>query len=285
MTDPTSHLAALADSARWRIVELLADRPRSVGVVADLGGLRQPQATKHLQTLERAGLVTSRRSAQRRYYVLAAEPLRALAARLLALADTVDAHRAEFDSLEEYVAAVDVERRAADRPGWADDRTFEFHRSLPAGRDVVWEYLTRPELLARWWAPRGLRISELRFDAAPGGAIALEYVEADDLAGTAGVVGRAEGAVTTVEAPDRLRYDLSPQLPGGGVAFTGHYDLRLREGAGSTELDVSLRIAGSTTLSADFIAGIPLGWGQSLDALVDAVAADPSNPSHRKEPK
>jgi len=63
MTDPTSHLAALADSARWRIVELLADRPRSVGVVADLGGLRQPQATKHLQTLERAGLVISRRSA------------------------------------------------------------------------------------------------------------------------------------------------------------------------------------------------------------------------------
>lgn len=285
MTDHLPPLAALADSARWRIVELLADRPRSVGVVAELGGLRQPQATKHLQTLERAGLVTSRRSAQRRYYVLDAEPLRTLANRLLALADTVDAHRAEFDSLDEYVAAVDVERRAADRPGWADERTFEFHRSLPAGRDVVWAYLTRPDLLARWWAPRGLRISDLRFDATPGGAIALEYVEADDAAGSGGVLGRAEGAVTAAEAPDRLRFDLSPQLPDGGVAFTGHYDVRLQEAAGSTELDVRLRIADSVTLSADFIAGIPLGWGQSLDALVEAVAADPSNPSHPKEPK
>ena len=44
--------AALGDGARWRIVELLAERPRSVGELAELTGLRQPQTTKHLQTLE-----------------------------------------------------------------------------------------------------------------------------------------------------------------------------------------------------------------------------------------
>ena len=53
-------LAALADPARWRIVAVLARRPRSVGVVAELTGLRQPQATKHLQTLDRAGIVISK---------------------------------------------------------------------------------------------------------------------------------------------------------------------------------------------------------------------------------
>src|SRR4051812_39253709 len=179
-TDHLSQFAALADPARWRIVELLADRPRSVGVVAGLGGLRQPQATKHLQTLERVGLLAGRRSAQRRYYVLDAEPLRALAAQLLALAETVDANRAEFASLDEYVATVDAERLAADQPGWADDRAFAFHRSLDRDREVVWEFLTKPELLAHWWSPPGLRISEVRFDATPGGRIVLEYVELDD---------------------------------------------------------------------------------------------------------
>ncbi len=58
--------AALGDSARWRIVELLAERPRSVGELAESTGLRQPQTTKHLQTLARAGLVTVSPLGQRR---------------------------------------------------------------------------------------------------------------------------------------------------------------------------------------------------------------------------
>ncbi|MDX3111088.1 ArsR/SmtB family transcription factor, partial [Nonomuraea angiospora] len=55
-------LIALADPARWRLVTLLAERPRSVGVLAQLAEARQPQTTKHLQTLERAGVVTSQRT-------------------------------------------------------------------------------------------------------------------------------------------------------------------------------------------------------------------------------
>ncbi len=68
-------LIALADPARWRLVGLLAERPRSVGVLAQLAGARQPQTTKHLQTLERAGLVTSRRTGQRRIYALGARTI------------------------------------------------------------------------------------------------------------------------------------------------------------------------------------------------------------------
>ena len=36
-------MIALSDAARWRIVLLIAERPRSVGVVAELTGLRQPE--------------------------------------------------------------------------------------------------------------------------------------------------------------------------------------------------------------------------------------------------
>ena len=47
--------AVLGDGARWRLVELLAERPHSVGELAELTGLRQPQTTKHLQALSRVG--------------------------------------------------------------------------------------------------------------------------------------------------------------------------------------------------------------------------------------
>ncbi len=273
----TRQLTALGEPARWRIVELLATRPRSVGVVARLTGLRQPQATKHLQALERAGLVTGRRSAQRRYSVLDPGPLRTLAAALTELADTVEANRAEFDSLDEYVATVDAERAAADRHQWADGRLFEFSRRIAAPRETVWAHLTRADLLAHWWAPRALRTSHLTFDAVAGSPIVQEYVEEGDADGSSGVIGRAEGAVTEVESPSRLRFVLSPMLPDGTVAFTGHYDLRLRDDAGTTVLEVSLRIADSSVDSADFVAGIRLGWDQALDALVTA-ASDPLPP-------
>lgn len=266
-------LALLGDAARWRIVHLLAARPRPVGVVAQHADLRQPQATKHLQALERAGLVTARRSAQRRYYVLEPQPLRELAAAITELAETVEANRAEFDTLDDYVLAVDAERLAADRDGWADDRVFEFHRRIAAPREAVWRHLTAPDLLADWWTPRDLQMSRIELHARPGGRIVQEYVHAGDAQGSAGVVGYAEGAVTKVEAPGRLEFRLSPLMPDGSLAFTGHYIITLHDQAGETAVDVRLRITDSAIDSADFIAGIRIGWSQALDNLVAATTA------------
>jgi hypothetical protein len=63
-------------------------------------------------------------------------------------------------------------------------------------------------------------------------------------------------------------------LPDGGLAFTAHLDLALRPTGTGTDLDVHFRIADSTVDSADFIAGIEIGFGQSLDKLTATLAAD-----------
>lgn len=80
-------LAALAEPARWRLVNLLAETPRSVTVLAQLAGARRPQTTKHLQTLQRAGLVSSKRRGSRRIYSLNPSALKELAAALSQLAE------------------------------------------------------------------------------------------------------------------------------------------------------------------------------------------------------
>src|SRR6185312_2313024 len=105
--------SVLGDSARWRIVELLAQRPRSVGELAELTGLRQPQTTKHLQTLARAGLVTVYPLGQRRVYAIETVPLRALEHRLQELVKTSEAHAGERDVIERYRAAIQAESAAA----------------------------------------------------------------------------------------------------------------------------------------------------------------------------
>lgn len=265
-------LAALADPARWRLVGLLAERPRPVGVLAQLAGARQPQTTKHLQTLERAGVVTAQRAGQRRIYALDPAPLRDLAAALGRLADATDRVEGPNATFQRHGLGLRAERLAAEEPGWADGRSFRFVRALAARPDLVWRHLTEAALLAAWWTPDDLRVSELVFDARPGGRIVQEYRDAEDADGSDLVAGRAEGVVEDVRPGEHLTYRLSPLLPDGGVAFTAHVDLDLRPTGPGTDLDVHYRITDSTVDSADFVAGVEIGFGQSLDKLAAALS-------------
>ncbi|GAB3993278.1 metalloregulator ArsR/SmtB family transcription factor [Glycomyces albus] len=266
-------LAALADPTRWRLVGLLAERPRPVGVLARLVEARQPQTTKHLQALERAGLVSSRRSGQRRIYALRPERLRDLAAALTRLADTAE-RDGPYATFDRYGRNVEAERLAAEETGWADGRTFRFSRSLPGTTGAVWRHLTDPDLLARWWTPDDLRVSELVFEARPGSRIVHEYRDAEDTDGSDPVAGRAEGVVDDVRPGEHLAYRLSPLLPDGGRAFTSHIEYDLRPVAAGSAFDVRFTVTDSTIESADFIAGIEIGFGQSLDRLAAILAAE-----------
>ncbi|MGW1997225.1 metalloregulator ArsR/SmtB family transcription factor [Embleya sp. NPDC001921] len=270
-------LTALADPARWRLVSLLAERPRSVGVLAQLADARQPQTTKHLQTLERAGVVTSQRTGQRRVYALQPGPLRDLAAALVRLADTAERVTGPDSPYDRHGLSLRAERLAADETGWADGRSFGFRRSLPGRPESVWRHLTETAPLSRWWTPDDLRVSELVFEARPGGRVVLEYRDAEDVDGSEPVAGRAEGVVEDVRPGERLAYRLSPLLPDGGLAFTSHVELVLRPTDTGTDLDAHWRITDSTVDSADFVAGIEIGFGQSLDKLAAILAADAQN--------
>lgn len=254
--------AALGDAARWRLVELLAERPRSVGELAELTGLRQPQTTKHLQSLARAGLVTVFPLGQRRVYALEAEPLTAFAGRLSELAKETEAHRGERDAVARYREAVETETAAADRERWADGRAFGFERALPAPREVVWEYWTDPALLASWWVPPSMTVTTCLLEPRPGGRAALTYRDADG-------EYRAEGWVRVADEPGRLAFDLAVTGP---ASFTGHYDLELTPLPGGTRLRLGLRITATTVEAAPAIAGIETGWAQVLDRLTEVLA-------------
>lgn len=62
--------SALAEPSRFQIVELLRDKPRPVGELADTLHIRQPQVSKHLKVLADAGIVDVRPQANQRFYEL-----------------------------------------------------------------------------------------------------------------------------------------------------------------------------------------------------------------------
>lgn len=59
---------ALAEPHRRAILEVLRERPRAVGQLADELGFSQPMTSKHLRVLRGSGLVSVRVEAQRRIY-------------------------------------------------------------------------------------------------------------------------------------------------------------------------------------------------------------------------
>jgi DNA-binding transcriptional ArsR family regulator len=97
--------AVLAEPVRRRILDLLRERPRSVGELTDALGLSQPGTSKHLKVLREAGLVRVRAEAQRRVYELDPAPLAEVDAWLAPYrwmwSDRFDALERHLDDAEE----------------------------------------------------------------------------------------------------------------------------------------------------------------------------------------
>ena len=76
MTNLDVTFAALADPTRRAILARLAKGEASVTALAEPFAMSQPAISKHLKVLERAGLISRGRDAQRRPCKLEAAPLR-----------------------------------------------------------------------------------------------------------------------------------------------------------------------------------------------------------------
>jgi DNA-binding transcriptional ArsR family regulator len=65
---PTDALTALADPTRRRVFELIAERPSSVGQLADLLPVSRPAVSQHLKVLRIAGLAREERMGTRHVF-------------------------------------------------------------------------------------------------------------------------------------------------------------------------------------------------------------------------
>jgi DNA-binding transcriptional ArsR family regulator len=105
--------AALADPTRRAILARLARGDLSVGELVRPFKISQPAITRHLQVLQRAGLITRSRHAQWRPCRLEAKPLQEVAA-------WVEEYRRfweeSFDRLDDFLADLQTEQKR-DRSG------------------------------------------------------------------------------------------------------------------------------------------------------------------------
>jgi uncharacterized protein YndB with AHSA1/START domain len=245
-------LAALAEPNRLRIVELLGAAPRAVGEIAATLELRQPQVTKHLQTLERAGLVAMHPLGQRRIYALRRDPLRELRTWLHGF----EADHPSEDVLVQYRAAIAAEhgRRQA-------ERTVRLERVLPAAPAAVWPDWTSAEGVRRWWAPPHFTVADCVVEPVPGGELRIVLEEGD------GTRHRSAGRFLELDEPTGLRFQLAPIDSEGAPLFAAEHELRLEPQGGGTRLTLAIHVTDARPEAAPALAGLEIGWRQLLDAL------------------
>jgi uncharacterized protein YndB with AHSA1/START domain/DNA-binding transcriptional ArsR family regulator len=249
-------LAALAEPNRLRIVELLGESPRPVGEIATRLELRQPQVTKHLQTLERAGLVVVHPLGRRRIYALRRERLRELRDWLSGF----DAAHPSESVLVQYRAAVEAEQALSEQKRRAP-RMFTFERDIAAPPSRVWRAWTTAAVMRRWFSPEHFEVAECEVDPVPGGRVRIVMAEAD------GAHHEAAGRFLALDRPRALSFELAPLDISGEPLFRAVHDIRLTRRERQTKLTLTIRLSDVPAQAAPAAAGIALGWEQTLDTL------------------
>jgi len=238
--------SALADSTRRAILARLALGEASVNELAAPFRLSQPTISKHLKVLERAGLISQERSAQRRPRRLVAKPLEDAT-------DWLNGYR--NPGTLQLTTPTDFE--------------ITFRRVFAVPRRAVFDAFTQPTLLKKW------------FFGAPGGTLAVceaatkpgdmfRYVWQAPNGSRIGMSGRCVELVRPEKIVATEKFD-QPWYPGEAVGT-----VTLKEEGGVTTLTQTIRYesqaARDTVLKTAVEHGVAMGYDR-LAKLLETLSA------------
>lgn len=243
---------ALADPTRRKILDLLRQKPRTTGELADAFPTSRFAVMKHLSVLSQAGLVVSRRRWRERWNHLNAVPLQELYERW------VKPYEAAWAA-----GLVNLKRRA-ERPDQGDSMAsntsyelaaadVELEIPIDAPRERVWNALV--DEIDGWWRKDFVDRATRAFilEPRPGGRVYEDWGEGR---------GRLWYTVASIEPPSRLLLSgqFFPVYCGGSLG-TSYLTLALEEakgGGGRTLLKLSDSVIGR--LAGDFASELTQGW-------------------------
>lgn len=148
------------------------------------------------------------------------------------------------------------------------DREIQATRVFDAPRDLLFEALTRPELIRRWLSgPPGWSMTHCEFDLRVGGAYRYEWK------GPGGIAMGMGGVIQEIAAPERIvaseRYD-EAWYPGEALDT-----MHLAERAGKTTLTITVRYDSRDIRDAVLKTPMAAGMAAGYDRLAELLASLP----------
>jgi uncharacterized protein YndB with AHSA1/START domain len=141
------------------------------------------------------------------------------------------------------------------------EREVTIARLFDAPRALVFAAWTDPKHLAQWWGPQGFTNPVCQFEARVGGSIRIH------MRGPDGVVYPMKGEVREIVAPERLVFTGIALDDAGNHILEGLTVVTFGEEHGKTRMTMQTRAAAVIADAARHIAGMEIGWTQSVDRL------------------
>jgi uncharacterized protein YndB with AHSA1/START domain len=113
----------------------------------------------------------------------------------------------------------------------------------------------------RWWSPEHFDVADCEVDAVPGGRLRIVLIEGE------GTRHEAAGRFLALSRPRSLSFELAPLGTSGKPLFRAIHEVRLAQRGQQTRLELTIHLSDVEAEAAPAVAGIPLGWEQTLDKL------------------
>lgn len=144
------------------------------------------------------------------------------------------------------------------------DREVVMTRVFDASRQMVFDAFTKPELLKRWFGPRGWSLVECEVDLRVGGG--FRFV----MRGPDGRDMGMRGVYREIAAPDRsVHVESFDDFPGESVVTAV-----MTENAGKTTLTATVLYESKEIRDAVLKSGMEHGAAESYDKLAEALATE-----------
>jgi uncharacterized protein YndB with AHSA1/START domain len=144
------------------------------------------------------------------------------------------------------------------------DRDLVIRRTFNAPRARVWEAMTRPEHVRRWYGPRALEMTVCEIDLRPGGAWRYVLLAPD------GSEHGFTGVYQELDPPARLvSTEGYEQMPGHEYLVT----VTLDEQGGKTTLTSALRYQSTEDRAGHLASGMEGGMRETYDRLDELLSS------------
>ncbi|MGH6870458.1 MAG: SRPBCC family protein [Rhizomicrobium sp.] len=146
------------------------------------------------------------------------------------------------------------------------ERSIDLSRTLDAPRALVWKVWTDPVHVKRWWGPHGFTNPICEWDARKGGKILIHMKGM-------GFENPMTGEFLEVEDQARLVFTSTALDKDHTPLLKAHTIVTFADRDGKTVVNVKQTGTAIAAIAPQMLAGMEMGWSQTLDRMVDDVRA------------
>jgi uncharacterized protein YndB with AHSA1/START domain len=144
-------------------------------------------------------------------------------------------------------------------------------RTFDAPRELVFKAWTVPEMMAKWWGPKGVTNPTCEINPIVGGKMHIVMLAGKELGPLAGQRWPMKGIFKEVKFPERLIFVNQAIDEDDNLLIDALTTVTFEEQNGKTKMTMKTVAKGISVQAPKMLEGMEMGWSQSFDKLAESL--------------